>query len=108
MAIPIPFEPGTWVVLVLREPREQHWGRLLGLEPTGVVLRGLEIRPWEEIIRLVMAGEADQLSLGTRYFPLHRMESLYVDEASSGATSLVDEFQRRTGIHPEVIFGQQP
>lgn len=108
MAIPIPFEPGTWVVLVLQEPRERIWGRLLALEPTGIVLRGLDIKPWEEVIRMVMAGESDLLSLGTRYYPLHRVESLYLDEPSSGASSLVEEFRRRTRTEPEDLIRLQP
>lgn len=105
MPIPIPFQPGAWVVLVLSEPRERIWGRLLGLEPTGVALRGLDVKPWEEVIRMVMAEETDLLPLGTRYYPLHRVESLYLDEPSSGAESLVEEFRRRTGADPEALFG---
>ena len=105
MAIPIPFQPGQWVVLVLQNPRERFWGRLLGLEPTGVVLRGLDVKLWEEVLQLVRAGQADQVSVGTRFYPLHRVESLYLDEASSGAPSLVDEFVRRAGGDPEASLG---
>jgi hypothetical protein len=105
VAIPIPLQAGQWVVLVLQEPRERVWGRLLGLEPAGVLLRGLDVKPWEEVLQTVRAGQADQVSVGTRFYPLHRVESLYLDEASSGTPSLVDDFVQRTGRDPEAALG---
>jgi hypothetical protein len=105
MAIEFPFQPGQWVVLVLQNPRERIWGHLLGLEPAGMVLRGLDVKPWEEVLQLVMAGQAEQVSIGTRFYPMNRVEMMYLDEVSSGVPSLVDEFQRRTGIHPETVLG---
>lgn len=106
VAMPLPFEVGQWVVLVLRDPRERIWGRLLGLEPSGVALRGLDVKPWEEILQVVRSGDLDQLSMGTRYFPLHRVESMYLDEPSSGTPSLREEFLRRTGCEPGPLFGE--
>lgn len=100
MAIPIPFASGQLVVVVLREPKERLWGRLLGLEASGLALRGVELSPWEEILALVKRGEADQVALGTRFIPMHRLESLYLDEPSSGVSSLAEEFKHRTGVEP--------
>lgn len=101
MAIPIPFTHGQLVVLVLRDPRERIWGRLLGLEAAGLAVRGIELSPWEEILSLVKRGDADQVALGTRFVPMHRVESLYLDEPSSGVGSLAEEFRQRTGVLPE-------
>jgi hypothetical protein len=101
MAIPLPFASGQIVVVVLREPRERIWGRLLGLEAAGVALRGIELTPWEEILTLVKHGEADQVALSTRFYPMHRLESLYLDEPSSGVSSMAQDFERRTGRAPE-------
>lgn len=100
MALPIPFTSGQYVVAILREPREKLWGRLLGLEPAGVALRGLDLRVWDEVLGLVRRGESDQVALGTRFFPMHRLESLYLDEPSSGVPSLAEEFLTRTGLAP--------
>jgi len=97
MSLPLPFQSGQLVVIVLREPRTRLWGRLLGLEEAGVAIRGVDLHTWEEILSLVRRGEPDQVSLSTRFFPMHRLETLYLDEASSGATSLEEEFLRRTG-----------
>jgi hypothetical protein len=101
MAIPIPFASGQLVVVVLRDPKERLWGRLLGLEASGVAVRCVELTPWEEILGLVKRGDSDQVALGTRFVPMHRIESFYLDEPSSGVSSLAEEFRQRTGVDPE-------
>jgi hypothetical protein len=106
MGLSLPFEEGQRVVAVLREPRERVWGCLLGLESSGVAIRGLELRCWEEALGQVKRGEGDQVALATRFFPMHRLETLYLDEPSSGVPSLAEEFLRRTGVAPEVFLGQ--
>lgn len=103
MSLSFPFQRGQWVVLVLREPRERLWGRLLGLEQAGIALRGLDVNPWEEILPLVAAGHADQVSVGTRFLPMHRVESLYLDEPACGLPSLGEIFRERTGQAPETL-----
>ncbi|BDU72416.1 hypothetical protein [Mesoterricola silvestris] len=100
MPLSLPFSTGQLVVAVLREPRERMWGRLLGLEASGLALRGLDLRVWEEVLAMVRRGEDDQVALGTRFFPMHRVESLYLDEPSSGVPSLGADFLQRTGRDP--------
>jgi len=108
VAISIPFASGQLVVVVLREPKERLWGRLLGLEASGLAIRGVELSPWEELLGLVKRGEADQVALGTRFIPMHRIESLYLDEPSSGVGSLAEEFERRTGVAPGAFLADLP
>lgn len=93
----MPFEPGDLVVVVLQSPRERIWGALLGLDASGIAIRGLDLTPWEEVLSLVRTGESDQVALGTRFLPMHRVEAMYLDEASSGAPSLAEIFRNRTG-----------
>ena len=100
MAISIPFASGQFVVVVLREPKERLWGRLLGLETAGIALRGVVVSNWEEILALAKRGESEQVALGTRFVPMHRLEALYLDEPSSGVSSLAEEFKQRTGVEP--------
>ncbi|MBK8726618.1 MAG: hypothetical protein IPL96_11405 [Holophagaceae bacterium] len=104
MPLSMPFLRGQLVVAVLHNPRQKFWGRILGLEAAGLVIRGVDLAPWEEILSLVKNGQADQVALGTRYVPLHRVESVYLDEPSSGAQSLGQGFQDRTGIDPQVFL----
>jgi hypothetical protein len=107
MAISLPFASGQIVVVVLREPRERIWGRLLGLESSGIALRGLELTPWEEVLTLVKRGEDDQVAIATRFYPMHRVESLYLDEPSSGVLSLSQDFQRRAGQAPQTFLADR-
>lgn len=108
MPLAIPFAPGDLVVAVLHSPRERLWGRLLGLEASGIALRGLDLASWEEVLRLARSGEHDQIALGTRFLPMHRLEVLYVDELSSGVPSLGETFRDRTGLDPDVFLGGNP
>jgi len=100
MALSLPFSCGQLVVAILRDPRERVWGRLLGLEAAGIAIRCLDLRVWEETLAMVRRGEGDQVALGTRFLPMHRVESLYLDEPSSGVQSLATEFSTRTGMDP--------
>lgn len=109
MAIPLPFQQGQLVVLVLREPRERLWGRLLGLETAGVALRGVDVSPWDQALSLVRHGEGEMVALATRFYPMHRVESLYLDEPSSGVPSLGEDFRMRTGVEPlEFLADREP
>jgi hypothetical protein len=101
MTLPLPFSHGQLVVVILRDPRERMWGRLLGLEAAGVALRCLDLRVWEEVLSLVRRGEHDQVALGTRFLPMHRVETFYLDEPSSGVPSLGADFLQRTGVDPQ-------
>jgi hypothetical protein len=104
MPLSLPFQRGQLVVAILHNPKQKLWGRLLGLEAAGLVIRGVDLAPWEEVMSLVKHGQADQVSLGTRYVPLHRVESVYLDEATSGAVSLAQDFLLHTGVDPQVFL----
>lgn len=108
MTLHLPFTRGQLVVVVLHSPRERLWGALLGLEGPGLALRGLDVSPWEEVLSLVRQDRADDISLSTRFVPMHRIESLYLDERSSGVPSLGEVFQERTGIDPlRFLLGEE-
>ena len=106
MSAPMPFQAGDLVVVVLQAPRERLWGSLLGLDGAGIRLRGLDLSPWIEVLSLLRKGEGDQVSLGTRFLPMHRVEAMYLDEASSGAPSLADSFHQATGLDPRAFLSQ--
>ena len=97
MPLTMSFQPDDLVVVILQSPRERLWGRLLGLDAAGIALRGLDLIPWEEVLTLVRTDQADQVALGTRFLPMHRVEAMYLDEPSSGVPSLAETFHERTG-----------
>lgn len=98
MTLPLPFQAGQLVVVVLTDPRERMWGRLLGVEAPGLAIRALDLRSWEETLALVRRGEGNQVALATRFYPMHRVETFYLDEPSSGVPSLAQDFAQRTGV----------
>ncbi len=100
MPLSFPFQRGQLVVVVVTNPRQKLWGRILGLETAGVAVRGMDIAPWEDVLNLVNRGHADQVALDTRFFPMHRIEQMYLDEPSSGVPSLGEVFKERTGMDP--------
>ena len=100
----MPFRAGDLVVLLLQSPRERLWGQLRGLDAAGITLRGVDLSPWEEVLTLVRTGQADQVALGTRFLPMHRVEAMYLDETSSGAPSLAELFRNRTGQEPSAFL----
>ena len=104
MGLTLPFHEGQMVVAVLREPRARLWGRLLGLEPAGVALRAVDLQGWEELLARVRAGEGDQVSVSTRFLPMHRVEALYLDEPDAGMPALGERFQQCTGVAPHLFL----
>lgn len=108
MPLSMPFCPGDLVVVLLQSPRERIWGRILGLDASGIAVRGVDLMPWEEVLTLVRTGQIDQVALGTRFIPMHRVETLYLDEPSSGAPSLADTFRDRTDLDPHAFLADPP
>ena len=100
MALSFPFNRGQLVVLVAVNPRERVWGRLVGLESAGVAIRGMELGGWEANLALIRQGEAQHVSIGTRFVPMHRVESLYLDETVAGAPSMAELFRNGSGVDP--------
>lgn len=98
------FQQEKIVVLVLNNPRESIWGRLVGLDTPGVAIRGFDLRQWEDCLGMAKREEYDMLPIGTKFYPMHRVESLYLDEPASGVSSLTEEFRNRTGREPAMIL----
>ncbi|HEY3400257.1 MAG TPA: hypothetical protein VGK03_06445 [Geothrix sp.] len=108
MTLSMPFHSGDLVVVVLHSPRERLWGRILGLEASGIAVRGVDLAPWTEVLTLVRTGQTDQISLSTRFLPMHRVETVYLDEPSSGAPSLAETFIDHTGQDPHTFLADPP
>ena len=108
MGLSLPFTKGQLVVAVLREPRERIWGRLLGLEAAGLAIRGVDLHRWEEVLALVKRRDGAEVSVSTRFLPMHRVESLYLDQTIAGVPSLMATFLGRTGEDPHAFLKEIP
>ena len=94
-------DPGCLIVLHLIEPSEKYWGLLKDLNPAGVTLRAVNLDSLDDWMRSI-AYEEESIGLGpaTIFFPLRRVERMFLDEAVGPIESLGSLFKRRTGHSP--------
>jgi hypothetical protein len=93
-----PFQPGAIVLVTLNNPREKLWGAILGLDPAGLSLHGIELSSFEDATNMVVAGES--LNAGALFFPMHRVERVQLDLPEGEIPSLSQRFTHRTGLTP--------
>jgi len=91
-----PLGSGSVVVAYIQNPRERLWGVIRALDPTGVVIEGIDLNSFDDWVRQVAEG-GEGLSLSTIFIPLFRVEKLLLDADSGTAPSLSLQFERRVG-----------
>ena len=99
-----PFHPGAIVLVTLNNPREKLWGAILGLNPAGVSLHGIELSSFDEAINMVVSREP--LNAGALFFPMHRVERIQLDLPEGTIPSLSERFTHRTGLTPSEALAQ--
>jgi hypothetical protein len=94
-------ETGTTVILQLSSPREQVFGIISHLDASGVLLRSISVESVDDWIRSVAALQREDgeetLVLSMTFFPMHRLERILLDEASSAVPALHERFAERVG-----------
>jgi hypothetical protein len=96
---------GTPVVLYLQEPKEKVWGLLLALETAGVVVRGIDLRAFDDWMRQELRDEERELGLGTLFYPMHRLERVERDETIGTVPGYADRFAREVGRTVKQVLG---
>ena len=92
-------DPGSIVVLHLVNPTEKYWGVLDALSGPGITVRGINLSSFEDWVAAVSHGdEAMTLGLSTIFFPMARVERMFLDEPMGEIESLAQSFERRVGI----------
>lgn len=89
--------PGAIVIVHLVGPNEKYWGVLGRIDPTGVVVRGLNLSSVDDWTRTVLDDEPPTLGPTTIFFPMSRVERLFLDETVGHLESMSDRFERRVG-----------
>ncbi len=97
---------GCIVVLSLVNPREKFWGALLGISPSGIWLRGLDLGSFDGAVTIIRDGE--QNAAIEVFFPMHRVERLEADGYTSGIPSLQERFEKVTGQEATQFLKCQP
>ena len=70
----------------------------MALQPEGITLRGIQIEAFEDFISQVTNQIGAKVALTMAFYPMHRVERLASDEASTGIPSLSDRFREKVGI----------
>ncbi|MCG8456288.1 MAG: hypothetical protein MI919_08400 [Holophagales bacterium] len=99
-------DPGAVILLHLVEPAEKYWGQLQQLTPAGITIRAVNLESFEDWLRSLSYGEeAAGLGLATIFFPLRRVERMFLDEPVGQIESLSQMLERRVGKPVEEILG---
>jgi hypothetical protein len=85
-------KPGQLVLVHLVGPREKFWGVLVDTSPSGVTVRGLGLDLFDAWMREVAKGRAESSHPATVFFPLHRVERIFADEAAGDVESYAERF----------------
>lgn len=85
------------VMVYLVSPREKVWGLLIDLGPAGVWLRGMDLNSFDDWLRSLSGPDDQRLSPSIGFYPLARVEKIFVEDAADGAGSLEAQCVSRTG-----------
>ena len=85
------------VVLYLQAPKEKIWGLLLSVSTAGIVLRGIDLVIFDDLMRQEARGDERMLGLSTFFYPMHRVERMERDETIGTIVSYADRFAYEAG-----------
>jgi hypothetical protein len=88
---------GEFVVVNLINPREKHWGLLLERDSAGLTVRGMSFEGFEGWMREILHKEPLTFMPATVFFPMHRVERMFLDETVGEVLGFSDRFKRYVG-----------
>ena len=88
---------GTPVILYLQAPKEKVWGILVSLNPSGVVVRGLDLVVFDDWMRQEARGDEPAVGLATIFYPMARVLRMDRDESLGPLVSFSERFFRQVG-----------
>jgi hypothetical protein len=97
--------PGSAVIVNLSGPSEKYWGIVGEIGVAGVTLRGIGVESFDDWTAQAARGEARTLDLATMFFPLFRIERIFLDEPVGEVESYRQRFFKRVGRRVEEYAG---
>ena len=89
-------EPGQSVIIVMHTPREKLFGILEEINPSGIYFRGIDLGYFDDWCQSIVDGE-QYLPMSDYFLPMWRLERMMRDESAGGASSMMEQFEQRTG-----------
>lgn len=99
------FQQNAIVIVNLVNPKEKFWGVLLSVSAAGLTLRGINLDSFEDWVRQIVARDETSIDLVTMFFPLFRLERMFLDEPVGAIQSYSDHFTEVVGVRPEKYIG---
>ncbi len=96
---------GVPVVLYLHNPKEKIWGVLLGLDPAGIVVRGVDLVVFDDWMRQEAHGDDPLIGPSTLFYPMNRVERMERDESYGPVVGYADRFAREVGRTVDEALG---
>ncbi len=100
--------PGSIVILYLFNPTEKYWGILQSLTQPGITVRAINLSSFDDWLRSVAHDLEPALGLATVFFPLTRVERMFLDEQVGEVESLSQTFERQVGRSVREYLGLAP
>lgn len=93
----MPMQPGSIVIVHLMNPTEKYWGVLDSIQVYGLTIRGVNVASFDDWIRSLAYDETPALGLATVFFPMTRVERMFLDEHLGEVDSMSELFEQRVG-----------
>lgn len=91
------FEPRSLVIVNLVNPKEKFFGILGSLSAAGITMRAVNLDSFDDWIRQIASDEEPDFDLMTMFFPLFRVERIFLDEPSGAIKSYAQRFEEVVG-----------
>ena len=99
------FEPRSLVIVNLINPKEKFFGVLGSLSAAGITVRAVNLDSFDDWIRQLAGDDEPEIDLMTMFFPLFRVERIFLDEPVGAVESYRERFGRRVGMSVEAYLG---
>ncbi len=91
------FGDSALVIVNLVNPKEKFFGVLSSLSAAGVTARAINLDSFEDWVRQIARGEEVEIELLTMFFPLFRVERIFLDEPAGAIKSYSQIFEDVVG-----------
>ncbi len=91
-------EKGTIAIVNLQNPREKILGAIHEIQPSGIVIRGIDVNSFQDwTADVIRDSNSHTICPTTMFLPMHRIIRCYIDEDMGQVPSFSTQFAKRTG-----------
>jgi hypothetical protein len=91
------FGESALVIVNLVNPKEKIFGVLTSLSAAGVTMRAINLDSFDDWVRQIARGEEPNIDLLTMFFPMFRVERIFLDESAGTIKSYTQIFEDVVG-----------